>query len=644
MFKVTVSEKGGPERELFFEDEEVSIGRLQGNSVVLPKPNVSKRHATLIIKDGKATIVDQKSTNGTYVNGRRISSAKELGKDDRVYIGDFTIRCLPGDADEGSAPPDAIELDDLSPEDQHKATMAMPAMPPADELSNQTPLPVDLDVEIVTDEVAGNDPAVLSGGALDQDSPVIVPEIPSELLDEAVEAVEAIEAGAATEEPPIPKVDLSDFDEEYSGNLEDVIEESAPGTSAEAESEGTEEAVENADVASQAEASAGLSQRLKKVVRPEEGIESSRHMEALRIVAAQAAEDIFAKIPAGKSDFPDDEWDKLSDRVLRLVDRLRREEVIPSDVDPYAISQDLLFEFTGLGPLEELLGDETIRRITVEGPNRVFLVRNNRREASPKAFVNQETLDRVLVKLTALAGITVGKGESLLEGRLPDGTFMMILKPPLVVGNSILVIERPRSSTLSTDDLVAAEVMSEGIRAAIERAVKTHANLVVCGPPNSGKSVFLNAVLKLISEEDRVVVVERRRELTLAQRDVVNINKDLILAADGPGPCIATRLLPDVVVVSEIEADDARLLTSLGLSGQKGLIMSTVASSAQACVQRMELMLSFAHPTMDPKAIQSLIQKTAEFIVVLGSDDDGRSKVVEAFEMDKKGKLKPIES
>lgn len=629
MFKVTVSEKNGPEREMFFEDEEVSIGRLQGNSVVLPKPNVSKRHATVIFKDGKTTIVDQQSTNGTYINGRRISSPKELVKGDRIYIGDYTIRCfLSDEAEESQA---SAEMETLSAEDQRKATVAVPALPPDDELSRETPLPVDLDVEIVTEEVTG-----MESGLHAEDSPIHIPEIPPELVEEAVEAVEAIESGSRSEESAVPKIDLSDLEEELAGGLPEI--ELTPVPAAVDEPSPVPEPAPSASTSS-----TGLSQRLKKVVRPEDPEGSDRHLEALRLVAVQAMIEIFASVPSDRSDFADDEWEKLSDSVLRLVDRMRREEIIPSDVDPYTISQDLLFEFTGLGPLEELLGDENIRRIMVDGPNRVFVVRQGGSERVNRSFVSPETMDRVVAKLSGLAGLSAWD-QPVLEGRLPDGTSMMILQPPLTSDRTAMVFERPLASRLTTDDLVDAEVMSKDVRDAIEGAVKDHHSVLICGPHSSGRSIFLNSVVQQIPEEDRVVVIERRKELTLPHGNVVNLNKDFILADNGPGPSISTRLFPDVIVLSELEADDARILTALGLAGQKGLIMTTLASSVETCLQRMELMMAIAHPSMDTGAIQILVRKSAELIVVLELGGDGRSHVIEAVLLDKKGKFKPIES
>src|SRR5262245_31243335 len=91
MFTVIITEKGGEQRRMDFDKPEVTIGRVQGNDIILPKGNVSKRHSRIVLKDGKFIIVDLKSTNGTYVNGRKITSPLVLKETDKVYIGDFII-------------------------------------------------------------------------------------------------------------------------------------------------------------------------------------------------------------------------------------------------------------------------------------------------------------------------------------------------------------------------------------------------------------------------------------------------------------------------------------------------------------------------------------------------------------------------
>src|SRR5580692_9965410 len=136
MFSILVNEKGGEQKRLEFDKPEVTIGRVQGNDIVLPKGNVSKRHARIVLKDGKFIIVDLKSTNGTYVNGRKITSPLVVKDSDKIYIGDFIVGVdesatgEPDGASETTAPPPgadrAIAGDARPPRPTELAPQPMP--------------------------------------------------------------------------------------------------------------------------------------------------------------------------------------------------------------------------------------------------------------------------------------------------------------------------------------------------------------------------------------------------------------------------------------------------------------------------------------------------------------------------------------
>src|SRR5580765_3906242 len=136
MFTIIIQEKGGEQRRMVFNKPEVTIGRVQGNDIVLPKGNVSKRHARIVLKDGKFIIVDLKSTNGTYVNGRKITSPLVVKGSDKIYIGDF-ILSIEEMAGAGASP--AIN-DEPPPPPPRKSTASIPPPPP-----RRTPAPLDED-------------------------------------------------------------------------------------------------------------------------------------------------------------------------------------------------------------------------------------------------------------------------------------------------------------------------------------------------------------------------------------------------------------------------------------------------------------------------------------------------------------------
>jgi len=121
MFTILIQEKGGEQRRMVFNKPEVTIGRVQGNDIVLPKGNVSKRHARIVLKDGKFIIVDLKSTNGTYVNGRKITSPLVVKDSDKIYIGDFIV----GVDEAASGDADGPSETTTSPPGQERAASAM---------------------------------------------------------------------------------------------------------------------------------------------------------------------------------------------------------------------------------------------------------------------------------------------------------------------------------------------------------------------------------------------------------------------------------------------------------------------------------------------------------------------------------------
>src|SRR4051812_38224064 len=153
MFTINIQEKGGEQRRMVFNKPEVTIGRVQGNDIVLPKGNVSKRHARIVLKDGKFIIVDLKSTNGTYVNGRKITSPLVVKDSDKIYIGDFIVgvdEAASSDSEavsESTAPPPdrAVATPDVRPprptEAQPMPPSAVPMTGGVDDRAAQPPAP-----------------------------------------------------------------------------------------------------------------------------------------------------------------------------------------------------------------------------------------------------------------------------------------------------------------------------------------------------------------------------------------------------------------------------------------------------------------------------------------------------------------------
>lgn len=593
MLRVTVAEKGGGEREQFFDVAEVSIGRVQGNSIVLPKPNVSKRHATVTIEGGTVTITDQKSTNGTYVNGRRTSGTRALSPEDRVYIGDFTLRfsevAQTGDMEPTPVPPLPIEgLDEAS----HRPTITMaafspegasPPMPPIpDESSEQAPLALEFDVEVAPAEVvAVPEPAA---AARSYHEPRLSPErAESEEVDVSSRAapVTASTPSAA----PVP------FEPSHAGRSQ----------------------------------MSGLARRVAGAGADRGSL--GRWAEALHVVSEEAATGVFVGIDAATTDFTDEQWQRMSDGVMRLVDQLRRENRLPAEVDPYLLTQDVLYEFTGLGPFEELLADEQVRTIVVDGLDRLWVGRGGRLVPVAKAFGSDQAQSRVLSRLLDLAGLPGDAGSrSQLSGRLPDGTTLRVVNPPLVAEGRLIVLERPHATTLSLDDLVRGGVIEEHLAERLKDALRNRRSVAVCGGSRERRAAVLNALLRSLPEGDRLVVLDGPRDLSPRSDTAVLLDRAALNALGSAGAGTLLSLHPDVIAVGDVDADDLRLLACLATGARPGLVMS-VACSAELLPDRLSAAFHLALPALDDVSARALVAELVDLAVDLAAGDDGRSRV-----------------
>lgn len=601
MLKITLFEKGGEDRVLYFEEAAVTLGRVQGNGIVLPKPNVSKRHAQIRWEGGVAVVEDMKSTNGTYVNGRRITTPRELGPDDRVHVGDFTLQ-----VEHVDARPDAVSDAQpvAAPVERFRATQAMPAFQ-ADESGPMVPpnveeAPIELDVEVITDD----EPSQV------EPPPVFEPPRPA-----------PTPAPTPAPEPPKPTPAPRPRAESVSALYEPpggvrVSEGTSPGLRGQ---------------------TSGLVRRVAPVAPgATEGAASEEYMAALRAVSEAAEQEVFAQVDPLRNEFGDEEWQALSDSLMRVVDRLRRDKRLPIDIDPFALTQDVLFEFTGLGPLEELLGDESIRAVMVDGLERIFVRRGSRVERLPKGFANEVTQRRVVLKLLALAG-QVEVDSPSVEGRLPDGTFLQLINPPLSSEGRVIVLERPAATTLTLAEFLAANLLAQEAHDALIERIRRHDNIVVCGCTRAGQATFLNALLRALPQTDRVVLLEARREIAVTQANVVALNKGPLAGMAGGAAQVVHRLFPDLVVVPDLEPADVCVLTGLGLVGQRGLVASMVADSWRTCLRRLALMIQFQSPQLPQDTTERMVGQVVDCIVVLRAGDGGRSRVSQVVLLDRNG-------
>lgn len=597
MIKVVLVEKGVDQRELFFDKDEVFIGRTANSGIVLPKPNVSKRHAVIQLKDGEIFVNDLKSTNGTWVGGRKIDNPQKLKEKDFIFIGDFAISV--SIVEPGAAVPTTVQP---APEPVAKsaATVAMPAVgqvpPPQDSLP-EIPMPPPLPEDSVVDEAPRKW----------QPEPVAAP------LEFEVEV--EIEEPSAPPAPPPPE----------------PVKQAAPEAPAPARkappAPQPAPAPEPVPVAAPASGSgvSGLAARLGYH-------DDTDRFAAMRVLADVAGREVFASVDPARADFSDSEWLKLSDAVMRLMDKLRRENRISSDVDPVEMTQQVLFEYAGLGPLEELLSSKTLRAVIVNGLDSIQVIDVGGSRTIDAVFSNENTFSRVVTKLCLLSGIAPASAfESFIEGNLPDGSLLQIIGKPFIQDGRMIVIERPASRVLSASELVSESLVSPADLDLLKTALHDRRNIVVCGAPYTAISTFVNSLAAMVDSDRRVLVLGGGAEAPLPIPNLVSMNLSALAGSVKGGARLVSRVFPDHVVLKYLEYSDARLVQELALAGIDGMILGMVARTSRDCVERLRLMFQFMSPGIAPLAVDSLTGKIADVVVALSLDQDGRtviSKVV----------------
>ena len=555
MIKIVISERGKKKRVITVDKDTVVIGRISKNDVVLPKPNVSKHHARLKVEGDRLLIEDLDSTNGTYVNGERITEARELGVTDKFFIGDFVLKAkIEIDKGQESALPEQMDKDieEVQAEELEEVEIL--------EEDNLPPPPDEDELELVIEDEVPEEPT----GSME------LPETP--------------EPESKIESP----VEVPQHMEEPSGEFTDKI------------------------------ASASLKVRMDA---EEENLQE--YQAVLTRVADRAEKDVFkGQVGAGK-EISDEEWSYYSDRLMQIVESMRRTNEIPRNIDPYVLSQDVLAEYTSYGPLEEVMSDETVRGIHVTGCTRIFVLRKYKWERLPKVFSSVSALTRIMAKLVKKANIKDVSARRYLRGRMDDGTLLQILLPPLVQKHTI-VLEKGHVSTLTLADMVKAKVIDAKVVKLLETAIKHNENILICGPKHSGKTEILNACLPLLPLDANLVLLQDRDELSPPHINMVLLNKEALGAEPTREAFILESMGPDWVVIEDLEMNDVRVMLELAVSGRQAIIATSAAVDFHTCMDKLLLELTMLYPALTHADRLRMLYSTLDMVISLTRAPGGK--------------------
>jgi pilus assembly protein CpaF len=288
----------------------------------------------------------------------------------------------------------------------------------------------------------------------------------------------------------------------------------------------------------------------------------------------------------------------------------------------------------GLGPLEALLDDPDVDEIMVCGLAPAWVERRGRLEPTAVAFASDEELRHTIERILAPLGRRVDEAQPLVDARLPDGSRVNVVIPPLALDGPALTIRRFRRRGFSPDDLVAHGTVPPPVLDLLARAVSTRCNVLVCGGTGSGKTTTLNALSAFIGEGERIVTIEDAAELRLRQPHVVRLEARPA-NLEGRGEVSirqlvrnALRMRPDRIIVGEVRGAEALdMLTALS-SGHDGSLCTVHAGSPVEALRRLETLALMAELGLPHAAVREQVADAIDLVVCQAREAAGGRRVV----------------
>ncbi len=296
-------------------------------------------------------------------------------------------------------------------------------------------------------------------------------------------------------------------------------------------------------------------------------------------------------------------------------------------------------ELLGLGPLEPFLHDDTVTEIMVNGPHQIWIERNGKIEETGATFMDDDHVRRIIDRIIAPLGRRCDETTPMVDARLPDGSRLNAIIPPLCLNGPTLTIRKFFKQPLTVHDLIARGSASPEIMELLRVCVQGRLNIIVSGGTGTGKTTILNVLSSFIPPDERIVTIENAAELRLQQRHVVTLEtrppniegkgevtiRDLVVNA--------LRMRPDRIVVGECRAGEALDMLQAMNTGHDGSMTTLHANSPRDAIHRLETMVLMAGLDLPQRAIREQIASAINLIVQLDRLKDGSRKITKICEV-----------
>ncbi len=301
--------------------------------------------------------------------------------------------------------------------------------------------------------------------------------------------------------------------------------------------------------------------------------------------------------------------------------------------------EEILDETFGLGPLELLLKDEKIGDIMINGPKHVFIEKGGRIERSDVAFRDNEHLLQIIDRIVSRVGRRVDETSPMVDARLPNGSRVNAIIPPLALDGPVLTIRMFGSKPLNKDDLLRFKAFTPEMLALLEAAMKARLNIIISGGTGSGKTTLLNTLSSFIQNDHRILTIEDAAELQLQQEHVVRL-ETRPPNIEGRGAVTATdlvknalRMRPDRIIIGECRGAETLDMIQAMNTGHEGSMTTVHANTPRDALSRLETMISMAGLELPIRALRQQFASAVDLIIQASRLQGGPRKVTSITEV-----------
>ena len=328
------------------------------------------------------------------------------------------------------------------------------------------------------------------------------------------------------------------------------------------------------------------------------------------------------------------------DRARSILIQLINSESTPlSATDKQQLQNEILDDVFGSRPIEKFLKDPEVPELMVNGPETIYVERSGQIQETNARFINDEQLRHVIDKIVSHVGRRIDESNPLVDARLPDGSRVNVIIPPLALDGALLTVRKFAADPLTVEDLITFNTLTDKTAQFLEACVKGRLNMIISGGTGTGKTTTLNVLSSFIPENERIVTIEDAAELQLKQKHVLRL-ESRPANIEGKGQVVirdlvrnALRMRPDRIVVGEARGGEALDMLQAMNTGHDGSMSTVHCNAPRDALARMETMVLMSGLALPVRAIREQVASALDLIIHLTRLSDGSRRITQISEV-----------